>query len=170
MKIGNPTDFWSGVLFALIGAAFALIAYGVKFGEIVLMPGYAMGTPARMGPAFFPFWLGLILFAIGMVIAVTGFRGKGAPVEKFHWGPLGFVLGAVVLFGVLLKPMGMPIAGLVLIFVASMGSHDFHWKPVAILAVCLVIFSMLVFVYGLKLPVPLCPDVEMLQEMRACRV
>jgi len=37
---------------------------GVKLGDSVLLAGYAMGTPARMGPAFFPFWLGLILILI----------------------------------------------------------------------------------------------------------
>ena len=40
-----------------------------------------------------------------------------------------------------------------------------------ILAVCLVIFCALVFVYGLKLPIPLCPDIEALQSTCAlCRV
>jgi len=90
-------------------------------------------------------------------------------VDKFHWGPIGYVLGAVVLFGILMKPIGMPLAGIILVMVASLGSHDFHWRPVLILAVALVIFSMLVFVYGLKLPIPLCPDLEFFQELRMCR-
>ncbi|MGH8675430.1 MAG: tripartite tricarboxylate transporter TctB family protein [Burkholderiales bacterium] len=170
MKIKSPTNFWSGVMFAVIGFTFALIAYGLKIGDMVLLAGYTMGTPARMGPAFFPFWLGVILTGIGVVIALEGFKFEGKPVDKFHWGPIGWVLGAVILFGILMKPLGMPLAGLVLVFVASLGSHDFHWKPVLILAVALVIFSTLVFVYGLKLPIPLCPDVETLQEMRVCRV
>ena len=66
MKIGNPTDFWSGVMFASVGAVFAIVAFGVKLGDNVLLAGYAMGTPARMGPGFFPFWLGVMLIAIGV--------------------------------------------------------------------------------------------------------
>lgn len=170
-KISNKTDLWGGLMFTVVGLAFLIIAYGVKFGDTVLLPGYSMGTPARMGPAFFPFWLGLILTALGVGIAVAAVRSsEQKPLEKFHWGPIGWVLGAVCLFGLLMKPVGMPLAGIVLVIVCSMGSHDFRWKPVVILAICLVIFCTLVFVYGLKLPIPLCPDIASLQEMRACRV
>ena len=40
MKLKNPKDFWSGVMFASIGFAFAII---VKYYE------YPMGTGSRMG-------------------------------------------------------------------------------------------------------------------------
>ena len=30
MKIGNPTDFWGGTMFAVVGALFAIGAYGLK--------------------------------------------------------------------------------------------------------------------------------------------
>jgi len=169
-KLSNTTDFWAGFMFAAIGLAFFVVAYGIRFGDTVLLQGYAMGTPARMGPAFFPFWLGILLFALGVGIIIAAVRSKVVkPVEEFHWGPIGWVLGAVCLFGLTMKHIGMPLAGILLVVVASFGSHDFRWKPVLILAVCLVIFCTGVFVYGLKLPIPLCPDIAALQEMRACR-
>ena len=148
MKIGHPKDFWGGVMFAVIGLLFAVIAYGVKLGDTVLIPGYAMGVPARMGPAFFPFWLGMMLFALGAIIAIGGFRHEG-PAEgfpKFHWKPNFYVLGAVVLFGIILKAVGMLVAGVIL-----------------------SIFCALVFVFGLKLQIPLCPDIESLQSLAVCR-
>ena len=162
MKIGHPKDFWGGVIFASIGAAFALIAYGVKF---VGIPGYAMGVPARMGPAFFPFYLGLLLFFLGLAIAVGGFRhtGPDETFPKFHWRPNFFILGAVVLFGIVLKAVGMLLAGIMLIIIAGFGSATFSLKRSIILAVVLVIFCAMVFVWGLKLPIPLCPDIESLQ-------
>ena len=167
MKIGHPKDFWSGIMFAVIGLAFALVAKGVKFGETVLIAGYAMGTPARMGPAFFPFWLGVILVLLGIVIAVVGYRTQGgadAVFPKFHWIPILYVLGATVLFGIILKPVGMLLAGIVLVFIASYGNPEkVSFKATAVLAVGLVIFCALVFVWGLKLPIPLCPDVEAIQ-------
>ena len=170
-NLSNKTDFWGGLMFTAIGLAFLIVAYGVKFGDMVLIPGYSMGTPARMGPAFFPFWLGILLTALGIGIIVAALRSTVVkPVEKFHWGPIGWVLGAVCLFGATMKFIGMPLAGILLVVVASFGSHDFRWRPVLILAICLVIFCTLVFVYGLKLPIPLCPDIATLQEMRACRV
>jgi putative tricarboxylic transport membrane protein len=174
MKIGHPKNFWGGVLFAVIGGAFALIAKGLKLGDLVLVQGYAMGSPARMGPAFFPYWLGLILLALGLLIAFTGFREKGGEEGKFptyHWQPILYVLGAVVLFGLILRPAGMLISGLLLVMVAAQGNPEkTSFKSNAVLAVALVIFCALVFVGGLKLPIPLCPDIEALQSaIKLCR-
>ena len=169
MKIGHQKDFWGGVLFAALGLTFLIIAKGVPIewlNRYDLLRGYAMGTPARMGPAFFPFWLGLILFVIGVVIAIQGVRvpgGADSKFPKFHWRPILLVLGAVVLFGLILKAVGMLAAGAILVFIASMGSRDFKWKQSLVLGVVLVIFCALVFVWGLKLPIPLCPDIESLQ-------
>jgi hypothetical protein len=162
MKIGHPKDFWGGVLFAVIGLAFALIAYGIKPLGI---PGYAMGVPARMGPAFFPFYLGMMLFILGLIIAVGGFRHTG-PEERFprfHWRPIFFILGAVLLFGIVLKSVGMLLSGIMLVLISGFGSAQFSLRRSLILAIVLVIFCALVFVWGLKLPIPLCPDVEALQ-------
>jgi hypothetical protein len=167
MKIGHPKDFWSGIMFLAIGAAFALVAKGLKFGDSVLIAGYAMGTPARMGPAFFPFWLGLILALLGVVIAVNGVKTKGGPESafpKFHWLPIAYVLGAVIIFGLILKWVGMLIAGIVLVFISSYGNPEkVSVRATAFLAVGLVVFCALVFVWGLKLPIPLCPAVEAIQ-------
>ena len=49
MKKGNQTDFWGGTMFFVIGMLFLLVAYGVKIGDSVLLPGYSMGTPAPSG-------------------------------------------------------------------------------------------------------------------------
>jgi hypothetical protein len=126
-----------------------------------------MGTPARMGPAFFPFWLGLILFFLGLAIAIMGVREKGGPdaaFPKYHWKPILYVLGAVVLFGLILKPVGMLLAGFLVVFISSVGNPEkFHTRDVILLGIGLVIFCAMVFVWGLKLPIPLCPDIEALQ-------
>jgi hypothetical protein len=166
MKIGHPKNFWGGVLFALIGGLFALIAKGVP--GIAIMSGYSMGTPARMGPAFFPFWLGVILFALGVIIAIGGFRAPEGQADsafpKYHWKPIFYVLGSVVMFGLILKWVGMLIAGILLVIVASMGNPEgYKMRTVLFLAVGLVTFCALVFVWGLKLPIPLCPPIESLQ-------
>ena len=175
MKIGHAKDFWSGILFAAIGGAFAVIAKGITLGETTLLQGYAMGNPARMGPAFFPFWLGVILFLIGVAIAVGGFRHESRPgdtdLPQYHWRPILFVMASVVLFGVILKAVGMLIAGFLLVVISSMGNPEkFHTRDVILLAVGLVVFCALVFVWGLKLPIPLCPDIESLQSaIKFCR-
>lgn len=164
MKIGHPKDFWSGMMFVAIGLLFALVAKGVKFGDTVITAGYAMGTPARMGPAFFPFYLGVILIGIGLIIAVVGIRTEGgeeARFPRYHWRPILFILGSVIMFGIILKAVGMLIAGILLVIVSSMGNPEgVKWKSTIFLAIGLVTFCALVFVYGLKLPIPLCPEIE----------
>ena len=167
MKIGHQKNFWGGLLFVAIGLLFLVIAKGIRFGDTVLVAGYAMGTPARMGPAFFPFWLGLILLALGILIAVSGLREQGGPdsrFPKYHWRPILFVLGSVVMFGLILKAVGMLIAGFLVVVVSSMGNPEkFHTRDVIFLGLGLVVFCALVFVWGLKLPIPLCPDIEAVQ-------
>ena len=119
-----------------------------------------------MGPGFFPFYLGVILIALGVLILWTGLKvhpGQDGRLEKFHWKPILFVLGSVVGFGLLLKPLGMLLAGVLLVIGASLGSYEFKLKNTLIVGVALSIFCALVFVTGLKLPIPLCPDVESLQ-------
>ena len=50
MKIKSQKDFFSGLMFTVVGAAFA---YGAT--------SYTVGTGARMGPGYFPLLLGVIL-------------------------------------------------------------------------------------------------------------
>jgi hypothetical protein len=107
-----------------------------------------------------------MLALLGVLIAWTGLRthpGDDGKLEKFHWKPILYVLGSVVGFGLLLKPVGMLISGVLLVLFASLGSAEFNFKKILLLAVILSVFCALVFVVGLKLPIPLCPDVESLQ-------
>ncbi|MBC8023065.1 MAG: tripartite tricarboxylate transporter TctB family protein [Burkholderiales bacterium] len=170
MKIGHPKNFWGGMLFIVLGLTFAVIARGVP--GVPFLPGYSMGTPARMGPGFFPFYLGVLLTLLGVLISSTGLKTHAndpGKVDPFHWKPIFWVLASIVAFGLLLKVIGMLLSGILLVVCASIGSEDFKLRRVLILAVCLVIFCALVFVVGLKLPIPLCPDVEALQQYRVCR-
>jgi hypothetical protein len=170
MKIGHSKNFWGGVLFIALGLIFAVIARGVP--GLAILPGYSMGTPARMGPGFFPFYLGVILTLLGVFIAFTGLRvheNDPGKVDRFHWKPIFWVLASIVAFGLLLKVIGMLLSGILLVIGASMGSEEFNLKRVIILAICLVVFCAMVFVWGLKLPIPLCPDVEALQQYKVCR-
>ncbi len=166
MTIGHPRNFWGGILFIALGLLFAVIAIGFKVGDTQVLKGYAMGTPARMGPGFFPFYLGAILVVLGLVIAATALKrgsGDAGDIERFHWRPILWVLGAVVLFGVALKAVGMLAAGLMLVILASRGSPSFEFKRSLVLGTALSVFCALVFVGGLKLPIPLCPDIELVQ-------
>ena len=51
MKIKSQRDFWSGLMFILVGIAFAWGAAA----------NYNFGSSARPGPAYFPIGLGVLL-------------------------------------------------------------------------------------------------------------
>lgn len=149
MHLKNPKDFWAGVMFAAIGIAFAVV---VKVYE------YPMGTASRMGPGFFPFYLGIIMAILGGAIIVESMATSGGPVGKFAWKPILWILAAVIIFGLIAKWAGLVVAVIALVFVSAYGGHEFRWKEVAITAVILAIFSVLVFVKGLKQPFPIWPS------------
>jgi hypothetical protein len=146
MKIKAPKDFWAGLMFIGFGIAFALIAQN-----------YQMGTAVRMGPAYFPTWLGVIMALIGLAIFVQSLIGEGPKVSRFYFKPLVLLVLAIVLFGVLLKPLGLVLAAAILVGVGAFGGVDFRWKEVIILFVVLAVFSVFVFVKGLGLPIPVWP-------------
>lgn len=148
MRIRNEKDFWSGVMFIACGLAFAGFAQE-----------YDMGTAQRMGPAFFPTILGGLLVVLGAVVAIQGLAAEtlDGKIEKFHFGPLAWVLGAVVAFGLLLRPAGLVVALVALIGISSFGSHEFRARDTVLLAIGLCALVMAVFIYGLGLTIPVWP-------------
>ena len=125
----------------------------------IMAKNYPMGTAAKMGPGYFPFYLGILMFLLGVLVAVKAFGAKAAieSIPKFNWRIIAQITGAVVLYGLLLPRMGFLIAVVVLVFVAASASKEFTWKGTAINAAFLVTFTYSVFVVGLKLQFPLLP-------------
>ena len=148
MKIRNQRDFGAGVMYMVIGLFFAIMA-----------TQYPMGTAAKMGPGYFPFYLGILMFLLGVLVAVKAFGAKAAieSIPKFNWKIIAQITGAVVLYGLLLPRLGFLIAVVVLVFVSASASKEFTWKGTAINAAFLVAFTYSVFVLGLKLQFPLLP-------------
>ena len=148
MKIRNQRDFGAGIMYMVIGLFFAIMA-----------TNYPMGTAAKMGPGYFPFYLGILMFLLGVLVAVKAFGAKAAieSIPKFNWRIMAQITGAVVLYGLLLPRLGFLIAVVVLVFVAASASREFTWKGTAINAAFLVTFTYSVFVLGLKLQFPLLP-------------
>lgn len=64
---------------------------------------------------------------------------------------------ACIVYGYVMKPLGLVVATGALVFISAYGGHEFKWKEVTILYVILMVFSYLVFVKGLTLPFPMWP-------------
>src|SRR5687768_152397 len=147
-RIKAPKDFWAGLMFIGFGGFFMIWA----------LSHYQMGSAVRMGPAYFPAVLGGLLVFLGILVLIESFAMAGPPVPRFMFRPLILISAGCVLYGYLMKPLGLVLATGVLVFISALGGHEFKWKEVTILYVVLVVFSLLVFVKGLTLPFPLWPD------------
>ncbi len=148
MRIRSQKDFASGLMFVLVGFGFSWVARG-----------YSMGTAAKMGPGYFPFLLGLVLAVLGVLVLIGSLSSKGEEDHLARWDlkTLLWILGSVVLFGLLLKPLGMVLSVFVLVLVSSMASHEFSWKGALLNSVVLVLISLGAFVYGINLQMPVWP-------------
>ncbi|ALD89863.1 transmembrane protein [Cupriavidus gilardii CR3] len=131
----------------------------VGFGFSWVARGYSMGTAAKMGPGYFPFWLGVVLALLGVLVLIGSLSSKGESDELARWDIklLLWILGSVVLFGLLLKPLGMVLSVIVLVLVSSMASHEFTWRGAILNTIILVLISMGAFVYGINLQMPVWP-------------
>lgn len=150
LSIRNRRDYAVGLLYAVTGAGFAAAA-----------AGHEMGEPARIGPGFFPFWLGMVLAAIG---AFTMLRSSwpGATrsrLERWDLRTLAWMAGSVLLFAALLKPLGLALSVALLVLGASVASHEFSWRAALLNALVLVGITVGGFVHGLSLPLPVWPAV-----------
>ena len=157
MNIKSQKDFFAGLMFMGVGAAFA-------FGATT----YSVGTGARMGPGYFPLMLGILLAVLGTAITFNALvveRVGGDKIGKWAYKPLFFIIAANLLFGVCLgglPSIGIPAMGMmfgiyVLTFVSSLAETGMKIKATFILATVLAVISYVAFVQVLKLQFPVWP-------------
>lgn len=148
MQIKRSKDFKSGILFMFFGIA-----------AMVFSARYQIGTSAKMGPGYFPFALGGVLAALGLVVMLASIstgKGEGKP-SSFPRKPLLLVLSSVVLFGLLLRPLGLVVSTVILIILSSMASDEFRKAEAALNAFVLLVIVLTVFVHFLKFQIPVWP-------------
>lgn len=149
MKIKSQRDFWSGLMFVVVGVAFA---WGAT--------EYSFGTSARPGPGYFPFGLGILLALLGALVlfkALTLESEGGDPVGAFAWRPLVVILLAIVVFGVALPRLGLIITLPITILLSSLAGSEFRLRDVLFSSVVLTAGSWALFILGLKLTIPVWP-------------
>ena len=147
MHIRSPKDFWAGLLFVVLGAAFVALALQYRLGDL-----------HRIGPGLFPTLIGSVLVGLGLIVAGRSLVLAGPPIERIQARPLLVSLVAIVLFGLALQWLGVVAAIAVLVLVGAYASRDVRVLQVLALAVFLIVFSVAIFVWLLGLPLPLWPS------------
>ena len=157
MSIKSQKDFFSGLMFMAVGAAFA---WGAT--------SYSVGTGARMGPGYFPLLLGVLLAILGGIVMFNSLvveTPSGDKVGSFAWKPIGYILGSNLAFGILLgglpsiklPSMGLMVAIYALVLIASKAGDSYKLRDVLILSTILAVGSYLAFIVLLKLQMPVWP-------------
>ncbi len=168
MRIKNEKDFWSGVMFVVVGLGFAYGAMNYSLGPAcppqdpcgANVWARFMQLSAKPGAGFFPLGLGLLQALLGAVVlfkALTIETEGGDPIGAIGWKPLGLIIAAVVIFGLALPKLGLFISLPLLIVIASYAGDEFHWKGVLVSCIVLTVGSWLIFIKGLNLIIPLWP-------------
>lgn len=141
------TDLWAGLLCVAIGGV-----------ALWLLADVRMGSLGAMGPAFMPTWLARILIGIGILIALKSAIGiSRLSIDLQLLRPLLLILGAIVLFALLLRPAGFALTSFVLLLLASAAGRDFRWREALAIAFCVAALASLLFIIALKINIPLWP-------------
>lgn len=144
---GNMKDAAGGASVALVG-----------LGTLLAGRDLPVGGLDHLGPGFFPAALGLALVLLGSALLASALRRPAAE-GGFRSGPprawrMAVPLGAVLLFALVLPGLGLPLTLLLVVSVAAAAGPPRPIRLTALLAAGVALLSTLLFVYALKLPLP----------------
>ncbi len=146
VRVKNPQDFWSGILF-------------IAFGGLALWLGrdYAMGTLAKIGPGFLPVVLSVGLLGVGGVLALRALAVEGPAIEKSQVVPQLFILAAIAVFAFGIERLGLVLTVMAVAVTASFAWRRMNWLEVIALAIGLAVLCFVLFVQLLGQPFAVWP-------------
>jgi hypothetical protein len=138
-------DVLAGLVFVVFGLAFAISA-----------TSYPVGSTLQMGPGYFPVVLGGLLAGLGAIIVAKGIAaGDAAPIGAVPWRALCLILGAIVVFGLTVRGLGLVPSTFAAALLSAFASRRTGVMTALPIAVGLTILSVLIFVVALSLRLPL---------------
>jgi hypothetical protein len=144
IRIRLSVDLLTGLLFVVV-SGIALVMIGTS---------YPIGNAARMGAGFFPMIVSGILSLLGLSLIVRSFVRETESLGVIDLRPLVLVLASTLFFGLAIEPLGLPLAGIVLVFGARLAGPDFRIVEVTVLALGLVAAFVFLFAYALGMNLP----------------
>jgi hypothetical protein len=145
-KIKSQEDFWAGLMF---------IGFGLT--AIVVATDYPMGSAMRMGPGYFPTYLGAIMIALGAIIAFRSTVVKGEGIRAFGWRGLLFLSLAFLAYGLIIDnfDLGFIPSIAAVVILSTLATREFRLVESLILMAVLALGTTALFIWGLGLPYPL---------------
>ena len=140
----NAKDFWTGLIYIVVGSA-----------ALIISRDYEMGSAVKMGPAYFPTLLGALLMGIGIISVLRSFFKSGTAIGAVAWKGAFLIAASTVLFGMIVRGAGVAIALPLLVIISASASTRFSFKTSVVEAVGITAFCILVFVQGLGVPLPI---------------
>jgi len=138
-------------------AGAVLLALAVAFSAGALKQ-YAYWAPNGPGPAFLPFWLGVVMAVLATLLLVKAWRNADPGAA---WLPSGeglrrllLVMGATVVFVALLNTIGMVVGTTLFLIVLMRFLDRCAWPLTVAVALATAAFIYLVFGRWLKVPLP----------------
>lgn len=140
---GSKTDLWAGVATILFAAAVLYIG-----------SDYNVGRGGRIGPGYVPRVIGLLLLALGALQLLSAFRSEEMIDASIAWRPLLLVTGGILCFALLLDRAGLIVAIIATCVIAGPAAYGNTILSLVTSGVALAGFSWILFVYFLKLAIP----------------
>ena len=134
-----------------------LVVMGVAALAIWQGASLPMGTLGGMGPGMLPVGLAVLLGVLGAWLAFDGVIEGELTLDRWSIRAPVLVLGAIVAFGLLVRPYGLVVAGPAAIVIAAFASDEVRWGETLLFGAFMTAFCIGLFKFALGLPIPLAP-------------
>lgn len=137
-------DFWAGLMFLGLGIL-----------AVYLSKDYPLGKAMRMGPGYFPTYLGYLMITVGAIVGARSFFTEPTDEERTtKWAlvPLALMPASVAMFAILIDTMGLVIAVAAMLLLANASVKNF--RPVELIGNFIVLLAIAYFVFQRGLGVP----------------
>lgn len=140
----NKRDMIASVLLILVGIA--VIVWSIRL---------QVGTLLRPMSGFFPFWVGLGIIALSLILLVQGWLGRSKASKAYgRWQrPLLMVVGLAV-YSIVLDPLGYILSTIFIAAVTLRILGVLSWKVIGVSSVVLSVSVYFLFtrLLGVELP------------------
>lgn len=142
--IRAPRELAAGVSLIALGAAALWASADLEMGRL-----------GAVGPGMLPRATAALMVVAGLGFAVFAFLRDGEALERWTLrGPLLLTLG-VVGFALTIRPVGLVVAGPLVVLVGGAASSEARVKELAVFAVLTTLFCIGLFRTLLGLPIPI---------------